>query len=203
MDLVLALKVSDFSELLESDRRVWLQYLRSCLLSYLIVDRLCREMGVGRIVHCNDYSLLLGARTAARKHGVPCYGLAFPGHRNIDLRRYMILPNVWRAVRSFKAACRVAGLSGFGPPDPSRVREVTEDLLVRLRGVGSHLYSPGKTVAESDVRQRFGLAEGSQTFARGVYEQPRRIDRVADGDPGVGNRDPRPFSAIHEIRSNG
>ena len=39
MDLVLALKVSDFSELDESDRRVWLQYLRSCLLSYLIVDR--------------------------------------------------------------------------------------------------------------------------------------------------------------------
>src|SRR5580704_15486029 len=29
MDLVLALKISDFRELLESDRRVWLQYLRS------------------------------------------------------------------------------------------------------------------------------------------------------------------------------
>ncbi len=110
MDLVLALKISDFSELLESDRRVWLQYLRSCLLSHLIVDRACREMGVGRIVHVNDYSLLLGARTAARKHGVPCYGLAFPGHRNVDLRRYLILSNVWKP-SSFKLlaawpACR-------------------------------------------------------------------------------------------------
>jgi hypothetical protein len=155
MDLVLALKVSDFSELREGDRRVWLQYLRSCLLSYLIVDRCCREFGVGRIVHCNDYSLLLGARTAARKHGVPCYGLAFPGHCNVDLRRYMILPNVWRA-SGFKLlaawpACRNLAL------DPPRVREVTEDLLVRLRGVGSHLYSPGRTVQDSDVRQRFGL----------------------------------------------
>jgi hypothetical protein len=163
MDLVLALKVSDFSELLESDRRVWLQYLRSCLLSYLIVDRCCAEFAVGRIVHCNDYSLLLGARTAARKHGVPCYGLAFPGHRNVDLRRYMILPNVWRA-SGFKLlaawpACRDLAL------DPSRVREVTEDLLVRLRGVGSHLYSPGKTVEESDVRQRFGLAEDRRLLA--------------------------------------
>ncbi len=158
MDLVLALKVSDFSELVESDRRVWLQYLRSCLLSYLIVDRCCREFGIGRVVHCNDYSLLLGARTAARKQGVPCFGLAFPGHRNVDLRRYMILPNVWRA-SGFKLlaawpACRTLAL------DPSRVREVTEDLLVRLRGVGSHLYSPGKTVQESDVRQRFGLEPG-------------------------------------------
>jgi hypothetical protein len=158
MDLVLALKVSDFSELVESDRRVWLQYLRSCLLSYLIVDRACREFGVARIVHCNDYSLLLGARTAARKHGIPCYGLAFPGHRNVDLRRYMILPNVWRAsgfkLRAVWPACRNLAL------DPPRVREVAEDLLVRLRGVGSHLYSPGKTVQETDVRQRFGLADG-------------------------------------------
>ena len=98
MDLVLALKISDFSELSESDRRVWLQYLRSCLLSHLLVDRACRELGVGRIVHVNDYSLLLGARTAARKNGVPCYGLAFPGHRNVDLRRYLILSNVWKPV---------------------------------------------------------------------------------------------------------
>jgi hypothetical protein len=155
MDLVLALKISDFSELAEGDRRVWLQYLRSCLLSYLIVDRLCREMGVARIVHCNDYSLLLGARTAARKHGVPCYGMAFPGHRNVDLRRYLILANVWKP-SSFKLlavwpACRDL------PLDPPRVREVAEDLLVRLRGIGSHLYSPAKTVDETDVRVRLGL----------------------------------------------
>lgn len=156
MDLVLALKISDFSELLESDRRVWLQYLRSCLLSHLIVDRACRELGVARIVHVNDYSLLLGARTAARKNGVPCFGLAFPGHRNVDLRRYLILSNVWKP-SSFKLlaawpACRDL------PLDPGRVREVAEDLLVRLRGVGSHLYSPGKTVHETDVRRRLGLS---------------------------------------------
>jgi hypothetical protein len=155
MDLVLALKISDFSELSESDRRVWLQYLRSCLLSYLIVDRLCGEMGVARIVHVNDYSLLLGARTAARKHGVPCYGMAFPGHRNVDLRRYLILSNVWKP-SAFKLlaawpACRDLAL------DPSRVREVADDLFVRLRGVGSHLYSPAKTVHETDVRVRLGL----------------------------------------------
>ena len=50
-------------------------------------------------------------------------------------------------------ACRNLAL------DPPRVREVAEDLLVRLRGVGSHLYSPGKTIQETGVRQRFGLAE--------------------------------------------
>ena len=193
MDLVLALKISDFSELDESDRRVWLQYLRSCLLSYLLVDRLCREMGVARIVHCNDYSLLLGARTAARKHGVPCYGMAFPGHRNVDLRRYMILPNVWRAA-GFKLlgawpACRNLAL------DPPRVCEVAEDLLVRLRGVGSHLYSPGKTVQETDVRHRFGLAEERRLLVAYTSSLDELI-ASANGDRGAGNRDSRSTSAI-------
>jgi hypothetical protein len=156
MDLVLALKISDFNELVESDRRVWLQYLRSCLLSHLIVDRACREFGVGRIVHVNDYSLLLGARTAARKHGVPCYGLAFPGHRNVDFRRYLMLSNVWKPF-SFKLLAAWPSCRDL-PLDPARVREVAEDLLVRLSGVGSHIYSPAKTVDETDVRRRLGLS---------------------------------------------
>lgn len=81
--------------------------------------------------------------------------MAFPGHRNVDLRRYLILANVWKP-SSFKLlaawpACRDL------PLDPPRVREVAEDLLVRLRGIGSHLYSPAKTIHETDVRVRLGL----------------------------------------------
>jgi len=156
MDVVLGRKISDFDAMQETERRAWLEYLRSCLLSHLLVDRLCREFGIGRVVHCNDYSLLLGARTAARKNGVPCYGLAFPGHRNVDLRRYLILSNVWKP-SSFKLlanwpACRDACL------DPDRVREVADDLLVRFGGIGSHIYSPGKTIEESDIRVRLGLS---------------------------------------------
>jgi hypothetical protein len=158
IDLVLARKISDFRALSELDRAAWRQYLRSCLFGYLLVDRLCREWRIGRIVHCNDYSLLLGARSAALKHGVPCYGLAFPGHRNVDLRRYLILSNVWKP-SSFKLleqwpTCRDLSL------DPERVREIGDDLLVRLRARGSHIYSPAKTLHEEGVRDRLGLSPG-------------------------------------------
>ena len=156
MDVVLGRKISDFDAIQQTERRAWLENLRSCLLSHLLVDRLCREFGIGRVVHCNDYSLLLGARTGGPENGVPCYGLAFPGHRNVDLRRYLILSNVWKP-SSFKLlanwpACRDACL------DPDRVREVADDLLVRFGGIGSHIYSPGKTIEESDIRVRLGLS---------------------------------------------
>jgi hypothetical protein len=156
MDVVLGRKISDFAEMTDSDRGGWRDYLRSCLLSYLLVDRCVREFGVGRVVHVNDYSLLMGARAAARKHGVPCYCLAFPGHRNVDLSRYLTLSNVYKPIAycllSHWPACRDL------PIEPAVVREVADDLIIRLRGAGSFIYSPGKTVEQTDVRTRLGLS---------------------------------------------
>jgi hypothetical protein len=156
MDVVLGRKISDFAEMTESDRRGWRDYLRSCLLSYLLVDRCCAEFGVSRIVHVNDYSLLLGARAAARKHGAPCFCLAFPGHRNVDLSRYLTLSDVYKPIAyrllSQWPACRDLSL------EPAAVREVADDLVMRLRGAGSFIYSPGKTVEHTDVRSRLGLS---------------------------------------------
>jgi len=98
----------------------------------------------------------MGARAAARKHGVPCYCLAFPGHRNVDLSRYLMLSNVYKPVAyqllSHWPACRDLSL------EPAVVREVADDLLVRLRGAGSFIYSPGKTLEQADVRTRLGLS---------------------------------------------
>ncbi len=156
MDVVLGRKISDFAEMTESDRGGWRDYLRSCLLSYLLVDRCCREFGISRVVHINDYSLLLGARAAARKHRAPCYCLAFPGHRNVDLSRYLTLSNVYKPIAyqllANWPACRELSL------EPTVVREVADDLIVRLRGAGSFIYSPGKTVEHTDVRTQLGLS---------------------------------------------
>ncbi len=156
MDVVLGRKISDFAEMTESDRGGWRDYLRSSLLSYLLVDRCVREFGVTRVVHVNDYSLLLGARAAARKHRAPCYCLAFPGHRNVDLSRYLTLSNVYKPIAyqllASWPACRELSL------EPAVVREVTDDLIMRLRGAGAFIYSPGKTVEHADVRSQLGLS---------------------------------------------
>ena len=155
MDVVLGRKISDFAEMTDGDRDGWRDYLRSCLLSYLLVDRCCAELGIARVVHVNDYSLLMGARAAARRHGVPCYCLAFPGHRNVDLSRYLMLSNVYKPVAyqllSHWPSCRDLAL------EPAVVREVADDLLVRLRA-GSFIYSPGKTLEQADVHARLGLS---------------------------------------------
>ena len=93
---------------------------------------------------------------ACRKRNLPCYGLSFPGHRNVDLRRYMLLSNVWKPF-SFKLLASWPTTRDL-PLDPGRVQEVAEDLLVRFSGRGSHIYSPGKSVLKRDVREDLGLS---------------------------------------------
>jgi hypothetical protein len=156
VDVVLSQKIAEFSGLSPQDRLAWRQYVRSSLVSYLMVDRLCAEFQIGRIAYVADYSLLLGARLAAGKHGVPCYSMQFPGHCNVDLRRYIVLSNIWKPF-SFKMlaawpSCRELCL------EPERVREVADDLIVRMGARGAHIYSPAKSVAGEDVRSRLGLA---------------------------------------------
>ncbi len=67
-----------------------------------------------------------------------------------------MLSNVYKPVAyqllSHWPACRDLAL------EPAVVREVADDLLVRLRGAGSFIYSPGKTLAQTDVPTRLGLS---------------------------------------------
>lgn len=159
-DLAVTRKISDFTRISEQDRAAWLQYLRGCLLSYSLIDRLCRDYGIGRIVHVNDYAMIVSARMAARRNGIPCYGLSTPAHCNVDFRRSLIMPDVWvkatdTLLRKWPE-CRDLSLS------PERVREVGDDLLVRFAGQGILIYSPSKTTNGDamTVREQLGLQPG-------------------------------------------
>ena len=155
MDLALATKVSQFESVEPGIRTAWLQYVESSLLSYLMIDALCRAVPVRQIVHHNDYSLLLGGRLAAEKHGAVGYSTLHASHKNVD-RRYVLI----RA----EPAGLVLRRQGAAWPDwrdlaltPAQTAEVADDLLVRFIGQGSHVFSPAKSVGAEDVRAELGL----------------------------------------------
>src|SRR5690606_20493556 len=41
---------------------------------------------------------------------------------------------------------------------PQQVREIGDDLIIRMGGVGSHLYSPPKTFESTEIRKQLGLS---------------------------------------------
>jgi hypothetical protein len=156
-DLVLATKISDFQNISEEIRQAWLEYIRGSVLSYLMIDRLCQKYSISRVVHFNDYSVLLGARMAARKHGIPSSTVTLAPHNVIDRRRFLIFSDiVWaslqRQVEAWPAWREL-------PLSIDQVTAVGGDLLVRLGGQGSHTYSPAKTFQAEDIRSRLNLSQ--------------------------------------------
>jgi hypothetical protein len=156
LDLVLATKVSNFEEVSDEIRLVWVKYIKSSLLSYLLIDRVCQKFPISRIVHHNDYSIMLGPHMAARKHGIPSFTVAFAAHNAVDLRRYILVDEIiwskfdkqeqsWLAWRDL-------------PLSASQINDVADDLLVRFGAKSAHTYSPAKTFQGDDIRSRLGLA---------------------------------------------
>ncbi len=156
-DMALATKVSNFEEVSQEIRLAWLQYIKSSLLSYLLIDHVCQKFSISRVLHFNDYSLLLGARMAARKNGVPTFTVTLASHNVIDRRRYVILPDiVWASFGKQEEAWptwRGLHLSA------QQVHAVADDLIVRFGAKSFHTYSPAKTFKGEDVRSSLGLTK--------------------------------------------
>ncbi len=156
VDLALAWKVSNLDDVSPMIRNAWLQYIESSLVAYLMVDQVCRLYPIRQLLHVNDYGMTVAGMLAARKYDVASQGMSLASHRNVDFRRYMFWPEVWKPSSFWQLdawkECRELALS------PECVREITEDEIVRLGGVGSHIYSPAKSSESRDPRPGWGLA---------------------------------------------
>ena len=157
MELVLATKVSMFDDVDDATRTAWLQYIESGLMAYLLVDRLLRLHSVNRMVHYEDYTLLIGARLAAARRRVPSITLSQASHNNIDRRRYILSSYAGASLDMASIAAwpawRELALTG------AQVHDVADDLVTRLRGGGSHQFSPAKTFNRTDIRDDLKLAK--------------------------------------------
>ncbi len=155
-DLALSHKICEFENLCEEDRFAWLGYIKSAVLAYLLVDQICQESRIKSIIYSNEYSLMLGSRLAGKKHGIDVFGTVHSSHRNADRRRIIIYPNAWPTrVLDIKQAW---GQRKDLPLAPNQVKEVMEDVLTRLGGHGSHVYSPAKTFENETLHTKLGLA---------------------------------------------
>ena len=123
----------------------------------MLIDHVCEKFSISRIVHHNDYSIMLGPHMAARKHGIPSFTVAFAAHNAVDLRRYILVDDIvwnkfdqqeqaWPAWRDL-------------PLSESQVKDVADDLLVRFGAKSGHTYSPAKTFEGDDIRPPLGLAQ--------------------------------------------
>ncbi len=156
-DVVLAAKKYNFDKLDAETRFIWLTYIKSSLLGYLIVKQICSGLPIGALVHFNDYSLMLSARFAALKHQVPAYSITWASHKGVDFQRLAISPTIWRNA-IFRPIQRWSVWRDLSL-NSLEVKAVTDDVISRYTARSSHIYSTPKTFQQTTIYQRLNLSD--------------------------------------------
>jgi hypothetical protein len=176
-DLALGTKVSDFSEVSGEHHLAFCQYIFNAVASYLLTGALMAQVPVAKLVTHNDYGLLVGARLAAQRRGVPAWTVSFASHLVVDRRRLLLLPEPIRASDRATSA-DWPRFRDLALPE-AVVKELTDDTLARLGSKGSHVYSPAKTFAGPDLHAQLGIPAGKTLLVAYTSSLDERLAAIA------------------------
>ncbi len=160
MDLVLATKRAQLETPPPEVRHKWASFVEASVFSHLLFSRVLADLPVASLTHFNDYSIMLGARLAAERRGIPVFSITQASHLNNDNRRIVIRREIG-PVHGWQQLDRWSDVRDV-PLLADQVNDVCHDIILRLRATGSHTFSPAKTTAATDLRRMLGLTAGKK-----------------------------------------
>jgi hypothetical protein len=139
-------------------RTLLLQYLEGALLSYHAMKRLAGIVKATRLVHFNEYSMLLGAAVAARGLSIPTTNMSFATVMVVDRQRIVLMPTLL-AISSYREqlenwhAWRNLALS------EKTVAEFGNDCRYRMTSNSAMIYSPVRTGSVDDLYEQLAISQ--------------------------------------------
>jgi hypothetical protein len=141
-------KKTDFSD--PALRALVLRYVKGSLLSYHAMRRLIDTIGIQRVVHFNEYSILLSAALAALQSDIPATNMTLASIRGVDRRRLVFFPDPL-AIVSYRNRLKQWDRWRNLPLPAATIAEVTSDSLFRMSGNSAMVYSPVRTGSVDDL----------------------------------------------------
>jgi len=146
-DSTISLKSIDLDESSKINRDTLSTNIRDSLLAYLAVEKLAKKIRPALFVFYNDYSAMHAAAQGAAKAGAKPILIAHASHRNVDFRKINIFEGstaktIYSLADRWKKWKKLA-------LTPMMVKEIEADILQRLSGKGTHVFSSGITQQSS------------------------------------------------------
>ena len=142
-------------------RAKWVSNIETAVSVYVAFGKIIEKIDVSKMIYFNDYPINMVVRVIAEKCKVPCFTISYASHKNVDRSRYVFFPIHTRGRYFYQRGVwpqwRDVALNG------ERISTLTDDIIHRVRGIGSHIYSPGKTL--TDVRDVLGIPHGKKILA--------------------------------------
>jgi hypothetical protein len=134
----------------------WEQYVRNAMTSIEMARGLVERFKPAALVCFDEYAMMSAARLYAQRQGVAVRMISIAYHLNGDPRRPVAMSNLtvikdfeWREAQWPR--WRDVALT------PPLVAAAVDDSIYRLSHKGAHIYSPSKTLDNSDLPARMGL----------------------------------------------
>jgi len=162
-DFAIANKHPIEAPLTEADNAIFDQYLETLMMSIEMLKGITSRYQVDTLASFDEYGLMSAGRLFARGLGIDSRLVSFAYHLDGDMRRIVGLSNL-SIVK--EQAWRVQEWSKWRalPLTPDRVKEAGDDVLYRLSGKGSHIYSSNKTLHVAKLSEQLGLEADRKTL---------------------------------------
>jgi hypothetical protein len=188
-------KTTDFTGATPDVRGLLIQYLRGSLLSYFAMQRLVASGKVARVVHFNEYAILLLAALAARRAGIPTTFMTMASIRGVDRRRLVFMDDPLAIMGHRK---RLKDWAQWRELCLTRemVADVADDGLFRISGNSAMIYSPVRTGSTETVFEQLALSPDRRL----IVAFTSSLDEVAANRQYLSAMQCEPFSEIQPFR---
>jgi hypothetical protein len=118
----------------------WTELIHNAQKSYRMCREILKDKNFSGVIYYGDYSIHLGAALAAERLNKKAYLISHPSHQNVDRRRCLVYQQ-----SSAKNHRKIAGYWARWknlPVFPDEILDISDDLITRFQGIGSHIYSP-------------------------------------------------------------
>jgi hypothetical protein len=188
-------KTTDFTGATPEVRRLLVQYLKGSLLSYFAMQRLIASRKVARVVHFNEYAIVLSAALAARKAGIPTTFMTMASIRGVDRRRLVFIDDPL-AILGHRSRLKDWSHWRNLCLTPEMMADVGDDCLFRVSGNSVMVYSPVRTGSTDAVFDQLALSPDRRL----IVAFTSSLDEVAANNQYLSALDCEPFSEVQPFR---
>jgi len=155
-DFILETKYNYSKDLSDDQKDLYKLYIKNTALTVVITDRICKQYNPSLLLTFNAYAQCQAARYGAHINGVPRMTMTYPSHLNVDASRFVI----WKTTSWFWRYnhCQNWNTEKNTPIKKEDVDACWDDVIFRLYGTGSHIFSTHKKNNPSLIFEKLGLS---------------------------------------------
>lgn len=171
-DFILETKYPYSSNFSEAHKAIYSAYIKNCALAVAISDNICQLYKPALLLTFNEYGQGQAARFGAKINNVSRMAVTNQSHLNIDFSRFAIWASTHGSWTS--AHCQKWNEKSDISITAQSVNLCWSDIIFRLYGIGSHIFSLKKKKNPATIFERFKLNTKRKTIVVYTSSQDER-----------------------------